>query len=116
MSNGNGNGKSVNDHINEALVSHDVTLQRVTGDMQRRVDRRMTQLERDLKTLLVTVDVHGAQRKDSRERRMQMLRRESKRIITEAYSEINTMQRKDLRQLARLESKAMGKIIREELP
>jgi hypothetical protein len=108
--------KSVNDSIHEKLIEHAVDLRKVDGGRRRLVEKRIDTLAADLKALMIKIDPFGTERSDARERRLKKLDEESARLIAEAYGEISSGMQKDLKRVARVESEAVVKTIREELP
>ena len=108
--------ESVNDAIHDDLISHDISLRRVSGDETRRVERRLDELGSDLKALAVKIDPFGTNRSDARERRLARLERESTELINEAYREINKVQRGELQQVAAIETEATVSAIEKALP
>ena len=108
--------ESVNDQIHDELISHDISLRRVSGDETRRVERRLDRLGSDLKKLTIFIDPFGTSRKDAQERRLARLEKESNEIITEAYREINKIQRGELQQVANIETEATVQALEKVLP
>lgn len=108
--------ESVNDKIHDDLISHDISLRRVSGDESRRVERRLDRLGSDLKGLTIKIDPFGASRKDVRERRLARLEKESTELINEAYREINRVQRGELQQIAGIETEATVQALEKNLP
>lgn len=108
--------EGVNDKIHDKLISHDVEMRRVDGGRRRRAEKRIDQLSADLKALMIKIDPFGTERTDARERRLEKLDKEAGKLIAEAYAELSSENRKDLKRVARVESEAIVKTIREELP
>lgn len=108
--------ESVNDQIHDDLISHDIKLRRVTGDEQRRIERRLDELGADLKALAIKIDPFGTDRADAQERRVSRLEKASAEIITEAYKEIDRIQRGELHQIANIETEATVQALEKALP
>jgi hypothetical protein len=108
--------ESVNDAIHDDLISHDISLRRISGDETRRIERRLDELGSDLKALTVKIDPFGTDRADARERRLARLEKESAEIINEAYREINRIQRGELQQVAAIETEATVEAVAKALP
>lgn len=107
---------SVNDKIHDRMISHDIEMRRVDGGRRRKAERRIDQLSDDLKALMAKIDPFGTENTKAQERRLAKLDEEAGKLIAEAYAELSTENRKDLRRVARVESEAIAKTIREELP
>jgi hypothetical protein len=107
--------ESVNDKIHADLISHDISLRRVTGDTQKRIERRLDRLGSDLKALAGKIDPFSASRADVQERRLSKLDKESRELITEAYKEISKITRGELEQLATIESEVVVQVLEKEL-
>lgn len=108
--------ESVNDRIHDRLIEHDVEMRRVDGGRQKRVEARLDQMADDLKELMIKIDPFGTERSDARERRLKKLDEEAAKIIAEAYADISTASKDDMKRLARTESEAVIAAIAEELP
>jgi hypothetical protein len=105
----------INDKIHDDLISHDIAIRRVTGDCQRRVEKRLDRLASDLKQLAAKIDPFGTDRTDARERRINRLDAESKKIIDEAYREIGKENQSDLIRVVRIEEEATVQALEKAL-
>jgi hypothetical protein len=108
--------ESVNDSIHESLIEHAVNLRKVDGGRRRKVEKRIDQMADDLKALMAKIDPFGTENTKAQERRLEKLDREAAKIIAEAYAEMSKDNRQDLKRVARVESEAIVKTLREELP
>jgi DnaJ-domain-containing protein 1 len=108
--------EGINDKIHDDLISHDIAIRRVTGDCQRRAEKRLDRLASDLKQLTAKIDPFGTERTDARERRMERLDAESKKLIEEAYREIGKENQSDMTRLVRVEEEATLQALGKHLP
>lgn len=107
--------EGINDKIHDDLISHDIRLRRVTGDTQKRIEKRLDILGDDLKALAAKIDPFSATRADVQESRMSKLDKESQELITEAYKEISKMTNGELEQLATVESEVEAQTLEKAL-
>lgn len=102
--------------IRDDLIEQEVLYRRTDAGVRLEVDRRLAQLERDLKKLVLSVDVNSAMRKGTRQRRLKNINDESKILIRTAYSEVNGILRGAMRRIAKVETKKTTDIIRKRVP
>lgn len=98
------------------LIEQDVLYRRVDAGVRREVDARLAQMGRDLKKLMLDIDIAGTQRKDARQRRLKRLNVESRIIIRTAYSEVGGILRASTRRIAKVESKKVANVMRKNIP
>lgn len=106
---------SVNDKIHDDLITHDIRLQRITGDCRNRAERRLDKLQRDLRGEIARIDPFGANRKDTRQRRLNELQRSAKELTAEAYREIALVNHADLKRVAMIETQATAQALESAL-
>jgi hypothetical protein len=102
--------------IRDDLIQQEVLYRRVDAGVRSDVNKRITQLGRDLKNLMFSIDVHGTSRKDARERRLKRLNTESRTMIRTAYSEIGGIMRAAVRRIAKVETKKATEVVRKHVP
>lgn len=102
--------------IRDDLIANDVRFRRADGHVRRLVNRRLGELERDLKKVMVDIDPNGAQRTDARRRRTIKLRMKVKELVDKAYQDINAIVRGELRKAAKVETQATANIMRKAIP
>lgn len=102
--------------IRDDLIQQEVLYRRVDAGVRSDVNKRLTQLGRDLKSLMFSIDVHGTNRKDARERRLKRLNTESRTMIRTAYSEIGGIMRAAVRRIAKVETKKTTEVVRKHVP
>ena len=107
---------TTSEDVRDDLISHDVDIRRLDGDVRRQIERRIDKLNTDLRALAIQIDPHGAQRTDAKERRLVKLEKASKPIIRQAYAEIEKITDANTKRLARVESKTVVDTIEENLP
>lgn len=107
---------SVATDIRDDLVTHDVRVRRVMGDLQRRVDARLSQLATDTKAAMLAADPVGVQRRTARAARVEKLTADVKALAAKAYAEIDSMTNDVLVELAQTESQAVVQAIAKALP
>lgn len=102
--------------IRDDLVEQEVLYRRVDASVRREVDARLDQMGRDLKDLMLKIDVAGTKRSDARRRRLKKLNTESRIVIRTAYSEVGGILRSAVRRIAKAETKNTAKIMRRNIP
>jgi phage-related tail protein len=107
--------EGVNDKIHDELISHDIALRRVDGGVRKEVEARIDRLASDLKALMAKIDPFGTERADAQERRLKKLDEESAKLIAEAYGEISSGTRSDMKRVAAAESEVSVKVIEDAL-
>ncbi len=107
--------ESTNQRIRDDLTTQDLTDRRLIAGMEAEVDKRLVQLERDLKALIFQVDPAGARQRRSKKRRTKQINTRSRELITEAYRDINNMTRKNLTRLSRVESRSTALTIESDI-
>lgn len=104
------------DKIQDNLIERDILFRRADGEVRRLVNRRLTELERDIKALLARIDPHSAIIPAARERRVQRFEQEMRALVREAYSEINRITKREFRKAAKSESNGTANLLRREIP
>jgi hypothetical protein len=102
--------------IRDDLIEQEVLYRRVDAGVRRQVDARHAQLARDLKDLMLKIDVAGTKQINARKRRLKKLNEESRLLIRTAYSEMNGILRHALRRLAKVETKKAVATVRRHIP
>lgn len=108
--------ESVNDQIHDDLISHDISLRRVLGAEQKRIERQLDELGADLKGLAAKIDPFSAGSAAEQERRLARLEKESTELIKETYKKISKEQRGELERVAAIETEATVQAIEKALP
>lgn len=107
---------TVNERVRDAILEQELLNRRVVAGTQAQIDRRLAQLQRDLGELTRAIDPLTPERSNAREARLAKLEKRSKQLMREAYTEIAMLQRQTARRIARVESKRVGEVVREEVP
>ena len=107
---------SVAQDIRDDLIEQEIKYRRVDASVRRDVDATLRQLSRDLKDLMIKIDVNGTKRLDARNRRLKKFEKESKILIRTAYSEIGGITRNTLRRVAKVETKNTVAVVGSRLP
>jgi hypothetical protein len=109
-------GDSVVRQVRDDLIAQDIRYRRVDASVRRDVDRLIVQLGKDLKKLIISIDVAGTRQVGARKRRLQKLNEQSRDLINNRYREINQVLRKAVRQVAKVETKSTLDIVTNRLP
>lgn len=104
------------EEVRDDLIAQDVRYRRVEAGINRKVQARLNELDRDVKALLVKIDPAGTTQPKARQRRLQKFNREAGVLIRTAYSEINGMVKADLRRVGMAESVNTMKVMRRHIP
>lgn len=102
--------------IRDDLIANDVRYRRADAAVRRKVDVRLSSLSRELRELIARIDIHGAQRVDARQRRLDKFEKEMKAAVRTAYSDINSLLRGEMNRIAKIETKATANAVRKHLP
>jgi len=102
--------------VRDDLIKQEVLYRRADAGVRREIDARLIQMGRELKEMVLRIDVAGTQRKDARARRLKKIDDESKIIIRTAYSEVNGILRSAARRIAKVETKNTARVIRSAVP
>ena len=104
------------EEIRDDIIEQDVRYRRAEARINRKVQARLTTLDRDVKALLIRIDPAGTQQVKARQRRLRKFNRESGELVRTAYSEIHALVKKDLARVGIVESKTILATMRKHIP
>lgn len=104
------------DRIQDKLIERDILFRRADGHIRRLVNKRLAELERDIKALLARIDPHSAVRPAARERRLKRFEEEMRPLVSAAYSDINRIAKGEFRKAAKTESRGTAQLLVKEVP
>lgn len=102
--------------VRDELIEFDIDSNKVSSTLARDIDRRLAQLSRDLKKLLLDIDPHGTKQAPARQRRMAKLEKASRTVIRDAYADIRRMQKERLVRIGKVASQNAVKSMRKGIP
>lgn len=102
--------------IEDDLIEQDIRYRRVDASIRREVDRRLLQLGRDIKALMLDIDIAGTKRNDARRRRKKKFKEELRVLVNTAYSEIGGILRNATRRVAKVEAKKVAEVMVKRIP
>lgn len=90
---------TLNEDVRDNLIEQDIRNTRAIGGVQNAVDRRLVQLSRDLRRLIIEADL-GEGTPAAKRRKLDRVDEASKPLILAAFQEINAMTRNALGRMA----------------
>lgn len=101
---------TLNEDVRDRLIEQDVANQRAIGGIQNRVDDRLRELTRALRTLVVDSELDQGT-PAARQRKLDALAKESSELIDQAFRDINDLTRNAAGRMAVVDAAAVEEAI-----
>lgn len=107
--------QTLNEAIRDELIVQDVTDARAIAGVQKRVDNRLLELQRDLRRVVLEVDPTGTPRRRSQKARTRQANELAAPLIRQAFVDINAITDDALTRMGRLEKKAVADMVNAQV-
>lgn len=102
--------------VRDELVEQDIRVRRVSARLERDVQKRLLDLQREVVAEMSRIDPAGAVRTDARERRLQRTEQAVRELTRNAYADIESMTANVIERAAVADQAALTEALKKAIP